>query len=300
MRRFYKIVQRAFRNFFLVLGAMFFLQVVIGIGFYLYIYTLIPSSKEIKGCLVTKMYKVQLCPGSKDYAPLAGVSAYLKKSVILSEDSAFYQHNGFDWKALQYSFEVNMSRGRYVRGGSTITQQLAKNLYLTKEKTLWRKFLEALITVRIEKYLTKKEILERYLNVVEFGPKIYGIKKAAQHYFQKNPKDLNLLESIYLTFLLPSPQKYSKSFDKGYLTQFGKKRMRHLIQLMYRTHQITEEAYNKALSDLEFFPKEPIIIEPMEEEEETDVAEDEELERTLDERIKESSEPSDSESPESE
>ncbi len=185
----------------------------------------IPSDKEIRGCLTTKLYKVYLCPGSNDYIRLNHISSYMQKTVVLTEDSNFWNHKGFDLQEMQNSLKSNLEKGKYARGGSTITQQLSKNLFLSKDKTLVRKFLEAIITVRIEKTLNKKEILERYLNVVQFGKDLFGIKKAAQFYFKKSPENLDLVESAFLTFLLPNPEVYSKSFFKKQLTPFAQKRL---------------------------------------------------------------------------
>src|SRR6185312_15890726 len=164
----------------------------------------IPSDKEIRGCMTTKLYHVPLCPSSKDYVHLSQISTYLQKSVVLSEDSTFWNNQGFDFQEMQNSFKQNIEKGKFARGGSTITQQLSKNLFLSKEKTLSRKLLEAIITIRIDKVLTKKEILERYLNVVQFGKNIYGVKHAADFYFKKSPEDLDLVESAFLTMLLPN------------------------------------------------------------------------------------------------
>ena len=94
-----------------------------------YVLEIFPSNKEIKGCIVTKLYNVNLCPGSKDYVRLNQISPFLRKAVLISEDSAFYQHNGFDFQELEKSFKTNLEKGKFARGGSTITQQLVKNLY---------------------------------------------------------------------------------------------------------------------------------------------------------------------------
>lgn len=210
----------------------------------------IPSKKELQSCLTTKLYQVYLCPGSKDYTPISQISSYMQKSVVISEDSAFWQHNGFDFSEMQKSLETNLKKGRFARGGSTITQQLAKNLFLTKEKTLWRKGLEAIITLRIEKYLSKKEILEKYLNVVQFGKNIFGIKAAARIYFNKSPSQLSIVESSFLTFLLPSPEKYSISFTKKQLTPFAKMRLRQIIDHLYQYSRISSSEYESARAEL--------------------------------------------------
>lgn len=224
----------------------------------------IPSKKEIQGCMTTKMFQVELCPGSKTYVRLGNISNYLQKSVVLSEDSNFWNHRGFDLQELENSFKANLEKGKFVRGGSTITQQLSKNLFLSKDKTISRKVLEAIITTRIEKTLSKKEILERYLNVVQFGKDIYGVQQASRFYFKKSPDDLDLLESAFLTMLLPSPEVYSKSYYKKSLTPFARKRLRQIIDRMYQYQRITESEYLTASADLDYFltGKSAPVIEP--------------------------------------
>ena len=213
----------------------------------------IPSSEEIRGCMTTRMFQVELCPKNKSYMPLRQISPFLVKTVVMTEDSSFWQHRGFDWDSIKKNYEENRKLGRYKRGGSTISQQLAKNLFLTSEKTLVRKAIEAFITIRIEQTLTKKEILERYLNVVEFGKNIYGVKAASRHYFQKSPSDLTIVESAFLAMLLPSPVKYSASFYKKELSPFASRRMDQIIRNLYSFKKISEDEYNYSLVALESF-----------------------------------------------
>lgn len=212
-----------------------------------------PSDKELRGCFTTKLYSVYLCPNGADYVSLNNISNYLVKAVVLTEDSTFWQHQGFDLEEIEKSLKKNIETGKYSRGGSTITQQLAKNLFLTKDKTLLRKAKEAIITLRIEKTLKKKEILERYFNVVQFGKGIFGIKKAAKFYFQKNPSDLDVVESAFLTFLLPSPEKYSVSFFKKELTPFARKRLTQIIENLHNYERITDLEYQAASLQLSSF-----------------------------------------------
>ncbi len=213
----------------------------------------IPSADDIKGCLITKMYEVNLCPKSGQYVPLKSISPYLVKTIVLTEDSSFYDHQGFDWGSIKKNYEENTKVGFYKRGGSTITQQLAKNMFLTPEKSMVRKGLEALITIKIEKVLKKKEILEKYLNVIEFGKDIYGIKRAAQHYFQKSPHELDIVESAFLAMLLPNPKKYAASYYKKELTPFASKRINQIVHNLYQYHLINDEEFNGALIKLETF-----------------------------------------------
>lgn len=219
-------------------------------GTAIYLLSYIPTEKEIKGCMVTKMYKVRLCPGSSEYVPLRQISSHMVKSVILTEDSNFYNHNGFDWDAIQASAEANFESGKYLRGGSTISQQLAKNMFLTRDKTLVRKGLEAIITYRLEKVLSKREILERYFNVVQFGKNLFGIKNAAHYYFLKSPAQLNVAESAFLAMLLPSPEKYSRSFFVKALTPFAFKRIQRIVTDMYKYQRIDREEYEQAKLDV--------------------------------------------------
>lgn len=235
---------------FYVFAAIFMLV----LGFVIRVYLLIPNREDLLSCFTTKMHNVYLCPQSKNYVPLNQISKVMQKTVILTEDSRFYEHKGFDWESIEKSAKENLEGGRYKRGGSTITQQLAKNLYLTKDKTIVRKIIEACITFQIEKYLTKREILEKYLNVVEFGKDIYGIKPAAWHYFKKSPGQLDAMESAFLAMLLPSPQKYSKSFYTKKLTPFVFRRIKQIIRDMYQYDRINEDQYIVAKDRLrEFF-----------------------------------------------
>lgn len=236
-----------------VVAFAFFLVLVFAIR----IYFLIPDRKDLTSCFTTTMYGVHLCPGGKDYVSLNQISKVMQKTVVLTEDSLFYVHKGFDWESIEKSAKENLDGGTYKRGGSTITQQLAKNLYLTKDKTIVRKILEAFITLQIEKHLTKREILEKYLNVVEFGKDIYGIKAASAHYFKKTPAQLDVVESAFLAMLLPNPKKYSRSFYAKKLTPFAFNRIKRIVSDMYQYERITEEQYIVAKEKLRGFYSTP-------------------------------------------
>ncbi|MEK7358241.1 MAG: biosynthetic peptidoglycan transglycosylase [Bdellovibrionota bacterium] len=209
-----------------------------------------PRPTDIKGCLTTKMFEVRLCPGEPGYVRLKDVSVQARNAIVVSEDGAFYDHAGFDWVELRSSMEKNMEKGEYARGGSTITQQLAKNVYLSSEKSMLRKAREALITIQIEKLLTKDEILEKYLNVVEFGDKLYGIGKASQYYFRKPPSQLTAAEGAFLAFLLPSPKKYSVSFRNKQLTKFAAKQTAEIVNRLHRFKKIDDSQHEAALAEV--------------------------------------------------
>jgi len=218
----------------------------------------LPTEAKIKGCFTTSMYSVDLCPKSPDYVKLANISSWVQKAVVTSEDGRFWTHQGFDLEEIKASIEKNLEKGTLRRGGSTITQQLAKNLFLSRDKTMTRKVIEALITFQLERVLTKKEILEKYLNVVQFGDGIFGIKKAAQHYFRKGPAQLTLAEAAFLAMLLPSPKKYSKSFKLKKLTPYARKRMSQIVYQMRAGDRVPEGAFYDALAQIRSFYGGPV------------------------------------------
>jgi len=163
------------------------------------------------------------------WMPLSRISWELQRAVIVAEDATFYYHHGFDWEGMRGAATRNWDRGELRRGGSTITQQLAKNLYLTPEKNLLRKIHEAAITRALEERLTKKRILELYLNVVEWGKGVYGAEAAAQHHFGKSAQDLGPEEAALLAAILPSPRRYDPLRVTPYL-------FRRQQQILSRMH----------------------------------------------------------------
>ncbi|MGZ8406347.1 MAG: monofunctional biosynthetic peptidoglycan transglycosylase [Nitrospira sp.] len=142
------------------------------------------------------------------WVPLSRISPHLRHAVVAAEDASFFSHEGFDWEGMKEAAKYNLEAGELKRGGSTITQQLAKNLYLSSERSLFRKAREALITRSLEQHLTKKRILELYLNVAEWGQGVYGAEAAARHHFGKSAEDLTVDEAAWLAAILPSPHRY--------------------------------------------------------------------------------------------
>src|SRR5690606_25629050 len=159
---------------------------------------------------------------------------------------SFFDHSGFDWFEVRKSFELNISRLRFSRGGSTITQQLAKNLFLDGRKSVVRKLKEALLTVQLERLYSKNELLEMYLNVVQFGPDLFGIKAASAHYCNNHPSELDVLESSFLAYLLPNPVVYSKVYSKRQLTEFAESRIKDLVRRMGRFKKLTDNQVKQA------------------------------------------------------
>jgi len=142
------------------------------------------------------------------WVPLKQIPASMRAAVIAAEDDGFYNHHGFDWDAMRKAAELNEKKERIKRGGSTITQQLAKNLYLSPSRSYWRKGREAVITVFMELFLPKDRILELYLNSIEFGPGIFGVEEAAKHYFNVPARQLSLYQSCLLAAIIPAPLRY--------------------------------------------------------------------------------------------
>ena len=162
------------------------------------------------------------------WVPLSQIPKHVRMAVLVSEDSAFFSHDGVDWHEVWESLETNWEEGRIVRGGSTITQQLAKNLYLSTSRDPIRKLKELLITWMLEARLSKKRILELYLNIIEWGPGVFGIEAAAQRHFHKTASQLTMEEGARLAAVIPSPLRRRPTDDNDYVnkkTQVILKRM---------------------------------------------------------------------------
>lgn len=153
----------------------------------------------------------------KQWAPYERISAHLKRAVIAAEDAKFSEHEGFDWEGIQKALEKNQKKGRIVAGGSTISQQLAKNLFLSASKTPWRKAQEAVITLMLEAVMDKRRILEIYLNVVEWGNGVFGAEAAARHYYGVSAAQLSAEQAARLAVLLPNPRKFGRLPNSPYL-----------------------------------------------------------------------------------
>ena len=151
------------------------------------------------------------------WMPLSNISPYLIKAVLIAEDDNFWRHEGFDYEAIQKAIERDLKDKRFRFGGSTISQQLARNLYLSPGKSLFRKIREAFITWRMEKVLSKRRILELYLNSVEWGEGIFGAEAASRHYYGKSSSELTPQEAARLAAVLPNPRRYNPIGDQRYV-----------------------------------------------------------------------------------
>lgn len=153
------------------------------------------------------------------WVPYSRISPHLKRAVIAAEDSTFLEHQGVEWEALERAYARNMKKGRVVAGGSTITQQLAKNLFLSGERSYLRKAQELAITYMLEFWMDKRRILEIYLNVVEFGVGVFGVEAAAQYYYGVPAAQVNSLQAARLAVMLPRPRFYDKNRSSAYLAR---------------------------------------------------------------------------------
>lgn len=183
-------------------------------------------------------HKGQLTARRQTWRSYEMISNHLKKAILISEDSAFYSHTGVDFVELKESILKDWETKSFKRGGSTITMQLAKNLYLNPSKNPLRKLKEIAIAWQIENKLTKKRIFEIYLNIVEWGPNLYGAEAAANHYFGKSATDLDAIEAATLAALLPNPRNPGEK---------SLRRRRNLIlERMAKIGHIDESDHNRA------------------------------------------------------
>ncbi len=179
--------------------------------------------------------------GLPGYAPLARLPRHLPQAFVAGEDARFYEHRGFDPYQIERSLAIDLRDGAFVRGGSTISQQTVKNLFLSHRRTLARKVQEAVLTWRLEAHLRKEQILERYLNIIELGPGVFGIDEAARYWFGKDPAALDLHEAVFLAALTPAPQSLSRRIlEAGGIDDLLRRRMDIILANMRRERMITE------------------------------------------------------------
>ncbi len=151
------------------------------------------------------------------WVPYEQISGNLKRALVAAEDAKFLSHEGFDWEGIQTAYEKNLKQGRFVAGGSTISQQLAKNLFLSSQRTPWRKLEEAVITVMLEQMMSKRRILEIYMNVIEWGNGIFGAEAAARHYYHTSAGKLSAFQAARLAAMVPNPRYYDNHRNNRWL-----------------------------------------------------------------------------------
>lgn len=183
------------------------------------------------------------------YVPITHISADLQQCVIISEDDEFYRHEGLNMDQLQNVLEESLQEGRLTRGASTITMQLARTVYLSNERSLLRKIREIIIARRMENVLSKRRILELYLNLVEWGPNIYGIEAASWYYFDKSAYQLDLAESSLLAAILINPRR----FNPHYRLESARKLQQRVLKLLRDSHKISDD-------ELEYYLTAPLLL----------------------------------------
>lgn len=187
--------------------------------------------------------EVDLSENSGTFTPLDQISPFMVASVMSTEDGGFWKHKGFITSQFQAALRRNLEAGKIRLGASTITMQMVKNTLLSHERTLSRKLQEMFLTWYVEQSLTKPRIMEIYLNVIEFGPGIYGVTRAAQHYYGKLPLDLTPPEAAYLALMLPSPVRRHVNYCEGGLTPVFQAKMKRLLSIMHNKGRIDAETY---------------------------------------------------------
>jgi hypothetical protein len=188
-------------------------------------------------------------PTTDSWTDLDHISPYMQAAVLTTEDGAFFHHHGFNHAAIRNALLADLKARRFVRGASTITMQLAKNLFLSRDKTLSRKLEELILTDYLEQAFTKDEMMELYLNIIEFGPNVYGITAAADHYFGRKPEELNLAECMFLASILPQPVRYHHLYEHGELPESWLKGIRARMVIAQRTAKITEGELAEGLTE---------------------------------------------------
>ncbi|MEJ7731505.1 MAG: biosynthetic peptidoglycan transglycosylase [Polyangiaceae bacterium] len=192
--------------------------------------------------------EIELGPETDGWLSLAHISRFMEVAVQTTEDGGFFRHRGFDEEAIRNSIRENLRSGRFVRGASTISMQTAKNVYLDRGKNLSRKLQEAVLTMYLEQELTKEQILELYLNVIEFGPMVYGIGPAARYYFNVPAAELSLSQSLYLSSILPSPKKQHFGAG-GAVTPQWASYLHKLMTIAHKRGRITEDELELGLRE---------------------------------------------------
>ncbi|MBI5532652.1 MAG: transglycosylase domain-containing protein [Deltaproteobacteria bacterium] len=204
-----------------------------------------------------KKVEIDSGPGTPGWTPIGGVSQNMEMAVLSTEDARFRIHHGFDHEAIHNSVRENLIKGAFVRGASTLSMQLAKNLYLERKKTVSRKLQELILTMYLEQVLTKEQILELYFNVVEFGPMLYGIGPASAHYFRCAPSELTPGQALYLSSILPQP-KTQHFASGGRLSEGWMKYIWKLIKNAEKRSWLTPEDAQSALDEWVVFGGPPI------------------------------------------
>lgn len=215
-------------------------------GVFFYGYQLLQQVPANESVTFEQAHDIAQTKYASHWVPLKDVNRDLLYAVVLSEDSYFFSHSGVDYDALIAALADNIKRREWHFGASTISQQTVKNLYLNQEKNLSRKLQELIITRRLESNLSKNEILELYLNIIEFGPELFGIHNASHYYFNKDPSEINAAEGAYLALLMPSPRKYHYTlYQNGNWSPALSKKHRRILRDMRHKELISNLQYKR-------------------------------------------------------
>ena len=203
-------------------------------------------------------HKFVMGPGSGNWADFEEISPHMVSAAVTTEDGAFFHHNGVSAFAIKRAVKKDLQMRGFYHGASTITMQLSKNLFLSREKTVARKLQEIIISWWLERSMNKDRIMELYLNVIEYGPEIYGVREAAAHYFGKEPIDLTILESVWLAKMLPNPvsryKYYEEAMETGRLAEKWRNVLERVAGKMYERGYISKEEYETAIaSEFQFY-----------------------------------------------
>lgn len=210
-----RILASAWKSFCYVLGALVLAILLVQAWFFVHVWWWANHNPSSSSFMAARLGTLQLKDGNAAlkhrWASYDEVSANLKRAVVAAEDAKFVGHEGFDWQGIQKAMEKNEKRGKYVAGGSTISQQLAKNLFLSGSRSWLRKAQEAIITWMLETTMPKRRILELYLNLAEWGNGVFGAEAAARHYFGISAARLSAQQAAWLAAILPAPQRYDRN-----------------------------------------------------------------------------------------
>lgn len=241
---------RQMQKFSAWLLALFALDAVL----FLALYLMLPNTALLKtGVTLTrlssdkKQFSFVAGPKNRKYVTLNQIPRALPLAVLMLEDSRFYQHRGFDLDELSDAIFDSLKYGKRLRGASTISQQLVKNLYLSSDRSFRRKFVEALITIKLEQTLSKRKILELYLNSIDWGRGTFGIYDAAWVYFKKRPQDLSVKEIAFLAAIIPNPARFGR-VEAGQLPKrFVRRQISRVLQRLHRAGHISLEEFEEAV-----------------------------------------------------
>ena len=244
-------------RFILGLSLAFMVIFIAGVSLMIDIFTGVPDFARIRDKVIVPIKlanqeksEKEMGPKTPGWVPLSQISNHLIMAVIASEDTSFFSHKGVDYHELKEAVRKDWEKKSWARGGSTITQQVVKNVYLGRQKTLWRKLKEFFWAQEMEKVLSKSEILCFYLNMAEWGPGIYGIREASGRYFSIPPALLTAKQAAFLAILVPSPIKYYAYFKNKLLTDWAKSRIEQVLRVMKKMEFIDEETYSDSLSEM--------------------------------------------------